>query len=65
MPRFCPRVRLRKIRVLKSLSGGSNSDGEGRGECNPGSRETVLDIEKAALVPHLSGHFSDEGSAQL
>lgn len=25
--------------------------------------EKVLDIEKAALVPHLSWHFSDEGSA--
>jgi hypothetical protein len=27
--------------------------------------EKVLDIEKAALVPHLSWNFSDEGSAQL
>jgi hypothetical protein len=27
------------------------------------TEEKVLDIEKAALVPHLSWHFSDEGSA--
>jgi|HubBroStandDraft_2_1064218.scaffolds.fasta_scaffold2773864_1 hypothetical protein len=60
MPRFCPRERLFKITVLKSLSGGSKSDGEGRGECY-----TVLDIEKDALVLHLSGHFSDEGCARL